>query len=149
MVSASLDAAYEDMVGLQGSDPTSWRWGALHNLLLQHGTLGSSGIAPIEALFNRGPIDTAGGSGIVNATGWTPSEGFEVTWVPSMRQVVDLANFDSSTWVNLTGNSGHAFNPNYADQVESWQSGAQYPWAWSAEAVDQSAEATLTLTPAP
>ena len=93
-------------------------------------------------------IDTAGGSGIVNATGWTPSEGFEVTWVPSMRQVVDLANFDNSTWVNLTGNSGHAFNPNYEDQVDAWQSGAQFPWAWSAEATEQSQEATLTLTPA-
>jgi penicillin amidase len=136
------------MVSLQGDDPASWRWGALHNLLLEHGTLGASGIAPIEALFNRGPIDTAGGSGIVNATGWTPSEGFEVTWVPSMRQVVDLANFDNSTWVNLTGNSGHAFNPNYGDQVDAWQSGAQFPWAWSAEATDQAEEATLTLTPA-
>ena len=148
VISASLDAAYQDMVSRQGDDPTSWRWGALHTLLLQHGTLGASGIAPIEALFNRGPIDTAGGSGIVNATGWTPSEGFEVTWVPSMRQVVDLADFDNSTWVNLTGNSGHAFNPNYADQVDAWQSGAQFAWAWSAEAIEQSAEATLTLTPA-
>ena len=147
VVTASLDAAYQDMVSLQGDDPASWRWGALHNLLLEHGTLGASGIAPIEALFNRGPIDTAGGSGIVNATGWTPSEGFEVTWVPSMRQVVDLANFDNSTWVNLTGNSGHAFNPNYEDQVDAWQSGAQFPWAWTPEAIDQSEEATLTLTP--
>ncbi|MGA0945884.1 MAG: penicillin acylase family protein, partial [Candidatus Nanopelagicales bacterium] len=148
VIAASLDAAYQDMVDLQGSEPGSWRWGALHTLLLQHGTLGASGIGPIEALFNRGPIDTAGGSGIVNATGWTPSDGFEVTWVPSMRQVVDLSDFDNSTWVNLTGNSGHAFNPNYEDQVDAWQSGAQFGWAWSAEAVDQSAEAILTLTPA-
>jgi penicillin G amidase len=149
VMTASLDAAYTDMVSLQGDAPASWRWGALHNLTLQHGTLGASGIAPIEMLFNRGPIDTAGGSGIVNATGWTPSEGFEVTWVPSMRQVVDLSNFDNSTWVNLTGNSGHAFNPNYADQVDAWQSGSQFPWAWSASAVEQSAEATLRLAPAP
>ena len=67
--------------------------------------------------------------------------------MPSMRQVVDLANFDNSTWVNLTGNSGHAFNPNYEDQVDAWQSGAQFPWAWTPEAIDQSEEATLTLTP--
>jgi penicillin amidase len=147
VITASLDAAYADLVGLQGSDPAAWRWGALHNLTLEHGTLGASGIAPIEALFNRGPIDTAGGSGIVNATGWIPSEGFEVTWVPSMRQVVDLADFDNSTWVNLTGNSGHAFNPNYEDQVDAWQSGAQFTWSWSAQAVGRSAEATLTLTP--
>ena len=71
-----------------------------------------------------------------------------MTWVPSMRQVVDLANFDNSTWVNLTGNSGHAFNPNYADQVEAWQSGTQFPWVWSAAAVAAAEEATLTLMPA-
>ncbi|MFM9136249.1 MAG: penicillin acylase family protein [bacterium] len=147
-ITASLDAAYAELVELQGDDPTCWRWGAMHTLLLQHGTLGSSGVAPIEAIFNRGPVDTAGGSGIVNATGWTPSEGFAVNWVPSMRQVVDLADFDSSTWVNLTGNSGHAFNPGYADQVEAWQSGEQFPWPWSDTAVQEAQDATLTLTPA-
>jgi len=146
-ITASLEAATAELSNLQGSDPTGWRWGALHTLLLRNATLGDSGIAPIEMLFNRGPIETAGGSGIVNATGWTPSEGYEVTWVPSMRQVVDLSNFDASTWVNLTGNSGHAFNPNYEDQVQSWQTGQQFPWAWSAPAVSAAEEATLTLQP--
>ena len=147
-VTTSLEAAAAELSGLQGSDPSAWRWGALHTLLLQNGTLGASGIAPIEMLFNRGPIETSGGSGIVNATGWTPSEGYEVTWVPSMRQVVDLSNFDASTWVNLTGNSGHAFNPNYEDQVQAWRTGEQFPWAWSEAAVSEAAESTLTLQPA-
>ncbi len=149
VVIASLEAAATELSGLQGADPAGWRWGALHTLLLQNATLGSSGIKPIEMLFNRGPIETSGGSGIVNATGWTPSEGYEVNWVPSMRQVVDLSNFDASTWVNLTGNSGHAYNPNYSDQIDAWQSGQQFPWAWSPTAVQESAEATLTLVPAP
>ncbi|MGI9196875.1 MAG: penicillin acylase family protein, partial [Candidatus Nanopelagicales bacterium] len=148
VVTASLDAAYQDMVSLQGDDPSSWQWGDMHTLLLRNQTLGDSGIAPIEMLFNRGPIPTSGGAGIVNATGWTPSEGFEVNWVPSMRQVIDLSDFDNSTWVNLTGNSGHAFNPHYEDQVTSWQTGQQFPWAWSNDAIQSSAEATLTLQPA-
>ena len=148
VVMASLDAAVTELSGLQGTDPAGWRWGALHTLLLQNATLGSSGIKPIEMLFNRGPIETSGGSGIVNATGWTPSEGFEVNWVPSMRQVIDLSNFDASTWVNLTGNSGHAYNPNYSDQIDAWQTGQQFPWAWSTAAIEQGAEATLTLVPA-
>ena len=148
VVTVSLDAAYQDLVSRLGDDPTAWQWGELHTLLLRNQTLGDSGIAPIEMLFNRGPIEVAGGSGIVLATGWTPSDGFEVDWVPSMRQVVDLADFDYSTWVNLTGNSGHAFNPNYEDQVTAWQTGEQFPWAWSDLAVEQGAEATLTLTPA-
>ena len=149
VVGTSLDAAYQDLVSRLGDDPAAWRWGALHTLLLRNQTLGDSGIAPIEMLFNRGPIDVAGGSGIVLATGWTPAEGFEVDWVPSMRQVIDLADFNASTWVNLTGNSGHAFNPNYEDQVTAWQTGQQFPWAWTDAAIQQAEEATLTLTPAP
>lgn len=147
-IRASMLAAIDELKGLQGSDPQGWRWGALHTLLLRNQTLGDSGIAPIEAIFNRGPIQTAGGESIVDATGWTPVDGYEVDWVPSMRQVIDLSDFDSSTWVNLTGASGHAFNPNYADQVESWRTGKQYPWAFSADAVQSAATDTLTLTAA-
>ncbi len=147
MMQVSVDAAVEELSGLQGSDPNGWRWGGLHTLLLQNGTLGASGIAPIEALFNRGPIEVAGGSAAVNANGWVPSEGFEVYWVASMRQVVDLANLDASTWVNLTGNSGHAYAPTYADQVTAWQTGEQFAWPWSPAAVEQAATDTLVLTP--
>jgi penicillin amidase len=147
-IAAALTLAYDEMVSLQGSDPSRWRWGAMHTLLLQNQTLGASGIAPIEALFNRGPIETSGGSGIVNATGWTPSEGYTVNWVPSMRMVVDLADFDRSTWVNLTGNSGHAFDATYDDQVWAWQNGEQFRWSWSAQAIDAAAVAELELVPA-
>jgi len=35
--------------------------------------LGESGVASIEALFNRGPYRTAGGESIVNATSWDPN----------------------------------------------------------------------------
>ena len=36
-----------------------------------------------------------------------------------MRQVIDVSDFDASTWVNLTGASGHAYNAHYADQVDA------------------------------
>ena len=107
---AAMAAAVDELTQSLGGDPASWRWGALHTLLLQNQTLGDSGIGPIEAIFNRGPVETSGGESTVNATGWTPIDGYEVDWVPSMRQVIDLSDFDASTWVNLTGASGHAYN---------------------------------------
>ena len=67
----ALNAAAEEMVGLQGGDPTGWQWGEMHTLLVENQTFGTSGIKPIEAIFNRGPITTSGGDSIVNATGWT------------------------------------------------------------------------------
>ena len=69
--------------------------------------------------------------------------------MPSMRQVVDLSDFDASTWVNLTGASGHAYNPHYADQIDAWVNGDQYPWAFSRAAVDAAASDVLTLVPVP
>jgi penicillin amidase len=143
----ALDEATTELGGLQGSDPSGWRWGDLHTLTVKNQTLGKSGIGPIEKLFNRGPITTAGGESIVNATGWTPKNGYTVDWIPSMRMVLDLSNLDASTWVNLTGASGHAFSAHYADQLDAWQSGATYPFLFSAAAVQAAAKDHLVLTP--
>ena len=110
-------------------------------------TLGKSGIGPIERIFNRGPLPVGGGGSIPLANGWTPSEGFEVTWIPSMRQVVDWSDLDASTWVNFTGNSGHAYNANYVDQFDAWAAGQQFGWPFTRQAVEASAANTLTLQP--
>jgi penicillin amidase len=64
-----------------------------------------------------------------------------------MRMVVDLADFDRSTWINLTGASGHAFDPHYADQAPLWAAGKTRLWPFSSNAVTAAADQTLTLTP--
>ena len=143
----ALDEATAELTGLQGSDPSGWSWGKLHTLTVKNQTLGKSGIGPVERLVNRGPITTSGGGSIVNATGWTPSQGYAVTWIPSMRMVLDFADLDSSTWVNLTGASGHAFNAHYVDQLDAWQNGTTYPFAFSAAAVQAATKDHLVLKP--
>ena len=147
-VRASMQAAAAELSDTLGSDPQKWEWGDLHTLELTNQTLGNSGVAPVEWLFNRGPYRVGGGESIVQATGWTPADGYEVTWVPSMRQVIDMADLDNSTWANLTGASGHAFDATYRDQTEAWATGQQYPWAFSRQAVEASGRDTLVLQPA-
>ncbi|GIH24441.1 penicillin amidase [Acrocarpospora phusangensis] len=144
---AALADADAEIGELLGDDPAGWRWGDLHTLDLTHETFGTSGIAPIEALFNRGPLSASGGKDAVNATGWDSTEGYAVNWVPSMRMVVDLADLDRSRWVNLTGASGHAYHPNYADQAELWANGETTPWPSTEKAVKAAATQTLTLHP--
>jgi len=143
----AMRAADDELTKRFGDDPAAWRWGAMHTLELENATFGQSGIAPIEWIFNRGPIETSGGDSIVNATGWTAFDGYEVDWVPSMRQVIDLSDFDKSRWVQLTGNSGHVYHPNYWDQAELWRDGDTNPWPFSEAAVLRYAEDTLTLKP--
>jgi penicillin G amidase len=139
----AMSDAYEEL----GGDPAGWRWGELHTLTLRDATFGSSGIGPIEAIFNRGPVRTAGGSDVVNATSWNAADGYEVTAVPSMRMIVDLSDLDSSRWVQLTGNSGHPYHRDYTDQLELWRTGGMLPWRWDRTAIEAAAERTLTLRP--
>jgi penicillin amidase len=138
--------AYQEATQLMGGNPSDWRWGDIHTLELTNASLGTSGIGVIEALFNRGPYEVSGSSSVVNATSWNASEGYTVTTLPSMRQVVDLSDFDKSTWINLTGESGHAFNPNYVDQTPLWQEHRTRLWPFTPAAVRAAAKDTLTLT---
>ncbi|TDQ54422.1 penicillin acylase family protein [Actinorugispora endophytica] len=147
-LAVAMEQAVEELTVLTGEeDPEDWRWGALHSLTARNASFGTSGIAPVERLFNRGPVEAGGGSSVVNATGWDAADGYAVTTVPSMRMVVDLADQDASRWVNLTGASGHAFHPNYADQMELWANGGTTPMRLSRESVESDAEHTLILRP--
>ncbi len=147
VVHRALTAADAELTASQGKDPQSWRWGTMHTLYVRNQSFGSSGIGPIEWLFNHGPEGVSGGSNIVDATGWDASAGYEVDAVPSMRMIVDLSNLDASRWVQLTGESGHAFSPHYADQFELWRTGQTLPMRWDEASVKASTVDTLTLKP--
>jgi penicillin G amidase len=131
-----------------GKNPGNWiTWGDLHAATFRNATLGESGIAPIEALFNRGPFVTGGGEDIVNATGWTVGESFEVDWLPSMRMIVDLGDLRNSLTVHTTGQSGHAYHPHYADMAPMWAAVEYYPMLWNEQAVISNTEGHLRLVP--
>ncbi|MEV5409327.1 penicillin acylase family protein [Thermopolyspora sp. NPDC052614] len=147
MLAAASRDAQDELRERLGDDPAEWRWGDLHTLTLTHQSLGTSGIAPIEWLFNHAPLRLAGGKDAVNATGWNSAEGYEVDHVPSMRMIVDLADLDASRWINLTGASGHAFHTNYTDQADLWADGRTIPMRHTERAVRADAVTTLTLTP--
>ncbi|MFG2076726.1 penicillin acylase family protein [Nonomuraea maritima] len=143
----AMASAYQELADRLGTDVKAWRWGDLHQLDLVNGSLGTSGIAPVEALLNRGPLKVAGGKDAVNATGWNVQTGYAITSVPSMRMIVDLSDLDKSQWVNLTGASGHAFHDNYWDQAETWARGDLLPMLSTPDAVAKAKVHTLKLSP--
>ena len=136
--------ARDEMTSRQGKDPQGWEWGRLHALTLTDQTFGTSGIGPVEAMVNRGPYEVGGGLETVQATAWHPVEGYETSWVPSMRMIVDLADVEESRWVDLTGVSGHPYHEHYADQADAWRTGQMLPMRAPAEPSD-----TLSLVPRP
>ena len=144
LVEARLDLARE-----LGKVPATWRWGRLHSLDLTHQVMGADGVPEfVQNLFNRDDIELGGGNSIVNANAWNASKpGYDVTSGPSMRMVVDLGNLDASRWVNSTGQSGHAYDDHYSDQIDAWAANETFGWPFSPTAVREATDDELTLVP--
>jgi penicillin amidase len=119
----------------------------VHTANFHNGSLGESGVGPIEALFNRNGFPVSGGSSIVNATAWDATEGYGVTNLPSMRAIYDLSNLNNSLTVHTTGQSGHAYQPHYIDMATLWANIQYYSMLWDQQTVISQAEGHLVLKP--
>ncbi|MBT2505521.1 penicillin acylase family protein [Streptomyces sp. ISL-98] len=147
LLARALKDARWELTAKLGKDVDGWSWGRLHQLTLKNQTLGTEGPGAVQWLLNRGPWNLGGGEAAVNATGWNAAGGYEVTWVPSMRMVVNLNDLDKSRWINLTGASGHAYSAHYTDQTDKWAKGELLDWPYSDEAVEKSTADKLVLRP--
>ncbi|MBC7223723.1 MAG: penicillin acylase family protein [Anaerolineae bacterium] len=145
----ALAKAVEDLTEKLGKDMAQWRWGRVHTALFRNQSLGSSGIAPIEKLFNRGPVEAPGTSAAVNNVGYSMNNPFTVRSLPSYRQVVDLSDLSRSVSTHTTGQSGHPYHKHYDDMIALWREVRYHPMLWTRADVEAHAEATLRLLPAP
>ncbi|QTE28956.1 penicillin acylase family protein [Pengzhenrongella sicca] len=149
ILTQALTSARNELTVELGKTTSDWSWGKLHVAAPQHAVLGGEA-APelVRRLVNPTPRAVAGGSSIVNATSWDAAQdSYAVTSAPSMRMVVDLDDLDASTWVTLTGSSGHPASSHYSDQLGPWAAGETFAWPFTAGAVDDAARDRLTLQP--
>lgn len=149
LLSRALESARLELTVELGKDVRDWEWGRLHTAAPQHPVLGGDSIpAPVRELVNPQALGVSGGSSIVDATAWDAASGsFEVTAAPVMRMVVDLGDLDASTWVTLTGTSGHPGSVHYTDQFDAWAHGRTFAWPFGEAAVRDAAVRELTLRP--
>ncbi|MFF9914398.1 penicillin acylase family protein [Streptomyces sp. NPDC013457] len=147
LLARAMEDARWELTAELGKDVSTWSWGRLHQLTLQNQTLGTAGPGFVQSMLNRGPWNLGGGEAAVNATGWNAAGGYEVVWVPSMRMVVNVGDWDRSRWINLSGASGHAYHDHYTDQTDKWVKGELLDWSFGKAAVDASTKETLTLKP--
>ncbi len=133
----------------QGGSMNEWAWGKIHTITFEDDILGASGIAPIEAIFNRGPFAVDSGRDLVNAQSWSNQNPAVVESHASQRMLVDLSNLDNSLSVIPTGNSGHPYNEHYDDQMALYLTGQYHPMPFSREAVEAAAVEHLILQPQP
>ena len=83
----------------------------------------------------------------MNATRWKANKSFEVSDIPSMRMIVDLANLDNSLAIHTPGQSGHAFHKHYDDMIDPWRKIEYHPMLWEQKTVTANSDATLKLIP--
>ncbi|MCW5875450.1 MAG: penicillin acylase family protein [Anaerolineales bacterium] len=146
VLTAAFETALADLSASHGSDPAGWAWGHEHTITFEHEVMGSFPL--INRLFDRGPFPVSGGSSIVNATNWNASSGtFAVTSLPSKRSIFDLADWDASWQIHITGQSGHAYAPHYIDMAEPWAAGQMNPLPWTRSSVEAAAAVHLRLLP--
>lgn len=110
--------------------------------------IGQSGIVSLERIFNSRAIPAPGSQFTVNMTRYTwPDQPFSVVHGTSQRMIVDMSDLDSMLVVNSTGQSEHLFHPHRDDLISMWQNVEYHLLLFTGEAVEENAEAVLTLTP--
>jgi len=144
----ALNDAMADLRSKLGSDTSKWRWGALHQAHFAHPL---ASVFPLNYLFDVAPLDRPGDSVTVNAAGGggfsADPANYSQQTVPSMRQIIDLSNFDNSLWVTTTGESGQPGSSHYSDLVPLWDQNKYQPMYYSPGKQASSATGILTLKP--
>ena len=145
-LAGALVRAVDGLVATQGEDPGRWTWGEQHRLNFEHPF---SPIPVAGGAFSRGSRPAGGDVNTVWQVSTPVTAGPERQGVsPAYRQVIDLADFDRSTFQLPTGVSGIPGHPRYDDCIDEYLAGETRPLLYTRAAVAAAAEATLMIEPA-
>jgi penicillin amidase len=142
---AALDAALEELQGLQGPDPAAWQWGRAHQARAEHRPF--SKVKPLARFFElRAPV--GGDTHTVNV-GRVNLKADSVTGEhyldehgPSLRALYDLGDRSRSRFMHSSGQSGLPWSRHYRDLLPRWVQVQDLPvWPQAAPAE------VLTITP--
>ncbi|HEX9058260.1 MAG TPA: penicillin acylase family protein [Ktedonobacterales bacterium] len=148
-VARAVKDAVHQLASAQGSDPAQWRWGPLHQASFAHPL---ASVSPLNLVFGISKVDRPGDSTTVNVGGdgrfSADPPDYSQRTIPSMRQIIDLSNFDKSLWVIPAGQSGQPFSPHYTDLLPLWDQGRYESMSYSPEAIGAATQTVLILKPA-
>lgn len=145
VLNLALQRTANTLYELIGKDPRKWAWGKVHQVEFSH-PFGRGRV--LHWLFNRGQYPIGGNDHTVWMTANELTLPFGlVTTTATYRQVVQVGDWDRSTSILSTGQSGQPASSHYADHIDLWREGEQHPMLWTRGAVDAQAEATLWLRP--
>jgi penicillin amidase len=119
----ALDLVIEELDRSIGFDP---EWGDIHKLYYPHSVFTNSQL--LDLVFDRS-IGSAGDRTTLNTGTWRYSEvnGYRVLVSPGYRQVIDLADWNQSRFINNTGQSGNVLSEHYDDNILPFKQSQIWP----------------------
>jgi penicillin amidase len=121
---AALSSAWAAAAAHGGADPRRWRWGDVHQAVRPHPLDGTGlDVGPFPPVPMGGDADTIQAAGY----GWRADGPFTVLSLSVYRQVVDLAEAESASYVIPGGSSGDPASPHFADQLAEWAAHRRIP----------------------
>jgi penicillin amidase len=137
----ALTSAVQEGSARLGPDMSRWRWGALHKARFYHSIASDSNQADT---FDIGDFECGGDEETVNST---RGPDYGCNYGPSYRQIIDLADWDRSLFINAPGQSGDPRSRHYGDHLCLWQRKEYVPLLYSRAAVERHTIQRLTLRP--
>jgi penicillin amidase len=116
----ALANAWADATASSGPDPAYWRWGDEHQAMRMHPLPGTG---PLPRVPMGGDADTIQAAGY----GWRRGSPFTVLSLSVYRQVIDLGDPSSASYVIPGGSSGDLASPHFADQLAKWAKHQRVP----------------------
>ena len=141
----SLGRAVAQLQQTLGPDPSTWRWGRLHHVAIEH-ALSAATSAPRPESLNVAPLPVGGDGFTVHNTAFREGD-FRQTSGASYRQVIDVGEWDRSMTLNSPGQSGDPRRAHYRDLFPLAAEGRYVPMLFSREKVMEAAEKIITLEP--
>jgi penicillin amidase len=112
---SALQAAMETLSAHFGENPGSWSWGGMHQMDFVH-LLGGNPL--LRQSLNRGPFQLGGDGSTLSATGYRLTPPYAIRSANTARIVLHTGNPDNSAVLLAPGQSGHALDEHYRDQIQ-------------------------------
>ncbi len=126
---AALAGAWAAAVRESGPDPAQWRWGDQHRAVRVHPLSGAGVPTELAPDASAHSVPMGGDADTIQAAAyrWRQDSPFTVTALSVYRQVVDLGDPASASFVIPGGASGDPASPHYADQLARWAAHQRIP----------------------
>ncbi len=144
-LASCLAEAVAELSRRHGDDSDAWRWGSVRPLVMEHAFAQQP---PLHHVFNIGPLEGAGDNTTIDQGGVDFATAVtRQGWVPLLRAVFDVGNWDACRFAMVGGQSGNPCSEHYDDQVAVWRSGEGVALAWTRERIAATAVRRLELRP--